>query len=128
MALAPSVFERCDDSSGRVIGVFREACSDIGDVALKTKADPAALADRAFEALIVNNYGQFDELIRVLALRAVRQVGRSSWSSPSVWDPERHPSSKPDRLPSSIVERVGLLRWIGCGVAAPAAWQRQCVR
>jgi hypothetical protein len=37
MALAPLVFERCDDSSGRVIGVFREARSDIGDVALRPR-------------------------------------------------------------------------------------------
>src|SRR5215470_6157114 len=37
MALAPSVFERCDDSSGKVIGVFREACRDIGEAAPKTK-------------------------------------------------------------------------------------------
>src|SRR5215831_18794706 len=29
MAVAPSVFERCDDSSGMVIEVFREACSNI---------------------------------------------------------------------------------------------------
>src|SRR5713101_5720706 len=32
MALASSVFERCDDSSGTVIGVFHQACGDIGDV------------------------------------------------------------------------------------------------
>jgi hypothetical protein len=67
MALAPSVFGRCDDSSGTVIGVFHEACSDIGDVALRAKADPTSLADQAFAALIVNDYGQFHELIRVLA-------------------------------------------------------------
>src|SRR5215469_7822476 len=74
MALAPSVLERCDDSSGNVIGVFREACRDIGDVAPKTKGDPAPLADRAFEALIANDYGQFDELIRMLA-PALGQTG-----------------------------------------------------
>ena len=67
MALAPSVLERCDDSSGKVIGIFREACSDIGDVAPKTKADPATLADRVFEARVANGYGQFDGLIRMLA-------------------------------------------------------------
>ena len=42
MALAPPVFERCDDSSGTVIGVFREACSDMGDLALKASTDPQA--------------------------------------------------------------------------------------
>jgi hypothetical protein len=67
MALAPVVFERCDDSSGTVIGVFRDACSDMGDVALKANTDPITLADQAFAALIVNDYGQFDRLIQVLA-------------------------------------------------------------
>ena len=74
MALASSVFERCDDSNGVVIGVFHEACRDIGEVAVKAKAGPIPLADRAFEALIVNDYGQFDELIRVLA-PALGQAG-----------------------------------------------------
>jgi len=67
MALAGPVFGRCDDSSGTVIGVFREACSDIGDVAMKVKPDPAALVNQAYDALLANGYGQFDELIQVLA-------------------------------------------------------------
>jgi hypothetical protein len=67
MALAPSIFERCDDSNGAVIGVFRQACADIGDVALAARPGPAALADRAFDALCANDYGQFDSLVAVLA-------------------------------------------------------------
>ena len=67
MALVPTVFERCDDSSGTVIGVFRQACRDLGGIASSASADPIILADRAYEALLVNDYGQFDELIRVLA-------------------------------------------------------------
>ena len=74
MGLAPSVFERCDDGNGVVIGVFHAACRDIGEVAVQTKANPTPLADRAFEALIVNDYGQFDELIRGLA-PALGQAG-----------------------------------------------------
>jgi len=74
MALAPAVFERCDDSNGTVTGVFREGCRDIGDVAVKAKADPTALADQAFAALIADDYGQFDELVRVLA-PALGQAG-----------------------------------------------------
>lgn len=50
MALAPSVFARCDDSSGTVIDIFRAACKDFGAVALQ------ALADQTFDALIVNDY------------------------------------------------------------------------
>ena len=67
MNLAPSIFERCDDSSGTVIGVFHEACNEIGDVSLEAKVGPEELAGRAFDALITNGYGQFDDLISVLA-------------------------------------------------------------
>jgi hypothetical protein len=74
MALAPLVLERCDDSSGTVIGVFREACGDMGEVAVEAKGDATTLADRVFEALVANDYGQFDELIRVLA-PALGQTG-----------------------------------------------------
>lgn len=66
MALAPTIFERCDDSSGTIIGVFRQACRDLGEIASSAGLDPRLLADRAYEALLVNDYGQFDELIRVL--------------------------------------------------------------
>ncbi len=66
MALAQSIYERCDDSSGIVGDVFHEACNDIGDVALKAKADAKALADQAFVALCANDYGQFGSLIEVL--------------------------------------------------------------
>ena len=65
--LANSVFERCDDSSGMVIGIFRAACSDLGNICLLAKSDPKDLADHAFQALIRNDYGQFDGLIAALA-------------------------------------------------------------
>lgn len=66
MALAPSIYGRCDDSSGIVGSVFHEACNDIGDVALKAGSDPQTLADHAFDALCADGYGQFDNLIPVL--------------------------------------------------------------
>ncbi len=65
--LAESVFNRCDDSNGRVSGVFHQACVDIGGLAKRTNADPVALADRTFDALVANGYGQFDGLISILA-------------------------------------------------------------
>jgi hypothetical protein len=74
MALAQSIFARCDDGSGTVIGVFHEACSEMGDVALMAKPNPATLADQAFEALLANGYGQFDYLIAALA-PALGQTG-----------------------------------------------------
>ena len=67
MGLARPVFERCDDGSGTVIGTFHETCHDIGDLARKAQADPEILADQAFDALVANDYGQFDDLISVLA-------------------------------------------------------------
>jgi hypothetical protein len=74
MGLAPSVLDRCDDSNGTVISVFHDTCSAIGDVALAAKPDATALADRAFEALVANDYGQFDGLIGVLTT-ALGQTG-----------------------------------------------------
>lgn len=66
MALANSIFERCDDSNGTVIGIFHSACSDLGAIAKAVGADPVSLAGHAFEALNQNDYGQFDGLIAAL--------------------------------------------------------------
>ena len=51
MQVATPLFERCDDSSGIVIGVFHDACALLGEIALATKTTPEALADAAVEAL-----------------------------------------------------------------------------
>jgi len=67
LALGNSIFERCDDSSGTVIGIFHHACEDLGEIAKTTKTDPKQLADHAFQALTENDYGQYDRLITVLA-------------------------------------------------------------
>lgn len=67
MALATSIFERSDDGSGTIIGVFHDACQDIGDVAVQAKADPIIFADRVYDALVVNDYGQYDDLIGIAA-------------------------------------------------------------
>ena len=66
MALANSVFARCDDGSGTVSSIFHAACHDLGEIAQAAKLSPEDLAARAFNALIDNNYGQYDELIAVL--------------------------------------------------------------
>lgn len=67
MALAESVFGRCDDSNGVVSAVFHQACDDLGGLAQKARPDPRVLADLAFDALVANGYGQFDGLIGTLA-------------------------------------------------------------
>jgi hypothetical protein len=74
MALAPTVFDRCDDSNGAIGDVFHQACLDLGEVAVAAGTEPTILADRAYEALVVNDYGQFDELIQILA-PALGQTG-----------------------------------------------------
>ena len=66
LALADSVFARCDDSSGTVAGVFDAAVSDLGQIAQAATPDPTTLADRAFRALTDNGYGQYDTLIQGL--------------------------------------------------------------
>jgi hypothetical protein len=60
MALANSVFARCDDSSGSVGSIFQAACLDLGEVAQAAKVSPEELAKRTFNALIDNDYGQYD--------------------------------------------------------------------
>ena len=67
MALADPIYERCDDSNGSVSSIFHQACVDLGRLATEAKPDPVAFADRIYEALIVNHYGQFDALINVCA-------------------------------------------------------------
>ena len=67
MALASSIFHRCDDSSGSVMAVFQAACCDLGDIAKTANVAPNELAEQTYRALIENEYGQYDGLIEVLA-------------------------------------------------------------
>lgn len=67
MALAEPVFARCDDSNGRVGAVFAAVLPDLGRLAAAVGGDPIALADRVFESLCDNGYGQYDDLIEILA-------------------------------------------------------------
>ena len=65
--LATSVLERSDDRSGSVIRVFHDAVTDLGQIAEAAESDPKDLADRAYRALLDNDYGQYDGLIPALA-------------------------------------------------------------
>lgn len=67
MQVATPVFERCDDSSGIVIGVFHEACVMLGEIALGAAPPPDRLADAVLNALGDNGFGQYDGLITILA-------------------------------------------------------------
>ena len=66
MALAEPTYERCDDSNGDVGDVFRQACEDLGPLAVAAKPDKALLAERCAGALFDNGYGQFDALVAAL--------------------------------------------------------------
>lgn len=66
LGVASSIFERCDDSSGTVIGTFHEGVNDLGRLAETATTNAVELADCAYQALLDNRYGQFDDLIAVL--------------------------------------------------------------
>ncbi|PRX27410.1 hypothetical protein SAMN05216257_1183 [Meinhardsimonia xiamenensis] len=67
MGLATPVFERCDDSSGTVIDIFHQACADLGALAKVARPEPKALARQVLDALQDNGYGQYDDLIALMA-------------------------------------------------------------
>ncbi len=67
LGLAASVFERCDDSGGSIIGVFHGAVDDLASIAGRAAIKPERLADDVFQALQEIDYGQYDELIPTLA-------------------------------------------------------------
>ena len=48
MALANSIFERCDDSSGTIISIFHAACRNLAEIVQVAKVAPEVLAERAF--------------------------------------------------------------------------------
>jgi hypothetical protein len=66
MDLAEPVFNRVDDSNGSVGDVFHTACDNLATIALMARPDPASLADRVFTALSKNDYGLFDNLVKVI--------------------------------------------------------------
>jgi hypothetical protein len=67
VALADTVFARCDDSSGTIIGIFHKAVADLGTIAIIAKPDARRLAEQVFAVLISNSYGQYDHLIAALS-------------------------------------------------------------
>ena len=67
VALAGPTLERCEDRSGTIFDVFRQGCEDLATLAEAAAADPQELAERTFEALTANDYGQLNALIPALA-------------------------------------------------------------
>ena len=67
LEIAPSIYERCDDSYGAIGQVIASARDDLGAVAAGAGQSAGALADRVYEAVCANDYGQFDGLIGLTA-------------------------------------------------------------
>lgn len=122
MGLANSVIARCDDSSGTVGSIFDAACRDLGEMSQTVKVSPEELAERVFNALLDNDYGQYDDLIRVLS-PTLGQIGLNRLKQ---WFVEL--SKAPYEKPKDKDRKV-----IGWGTSGPlyadevAARQRQSV-
>ncbi|WP_420381334.1 DUF6880 family protein [Novosphingobium sp.] len=67
LAMVPGIFDRCDDSSGLIGAVMRQALADLGTLAGPAAWSPAMLADRVYGGVIDNKYGQFNGLIELMA-------------------------------------------------------------
>lgn len=68
MELAASVLERCNDSSDLIIDIFQKACANLGEIAKAAKPEPEVLAETICNALQEKDYGQYDDLIAIMAL------------------------------------------------------------
>jgi len=100
LALAEPIFARCDDGSGRVVAVFRNAVPDLAVLAGSARAKPPELATSAFEALRGRNHGQWDALVETLApqlgpvgLKELKTLV-TAWLAEPVEIPETIPSWK----------------------------------
>ena len=67
LEMAPSIYERCDDSTGSIGSVIASARGDLGAIAAEAGQPVGVLADRVFAAVCSNDYGQFDGLISLTA-------------------------------------------------------------
>ncbi|WP_342069791.1 DUF6880 family protein [Yoonia algicola] len=65
--IAPSIYERVDDSNGDVGEVFQAARARFAGIAQGALLDPVALADRVWTAIQDNGYGEWDGIITLLA-------------------------------------------------------------
>ncbi|OAN98179.1 hypothetical protein A8B75_19895 [Sphingomonadales bacterium EhC05] len=67
LALSQSLYERCDDSNGTISDIMYEALEELARIALIAKSPPAQMADRVFDAMCDNGYGQYDGIITLMA-------------------------------------------------------------
>jgi hypothetical protein len=67
LEMAPSIYERCDDSNGTIGDIMSKALHNLGEVAPAANPGPEKLAERVFSGVSDNGYAQFDGLIEVMA-------------------------------------------------------------
>jgi len=65
--LAPSIYERCDDSNGAIGSIMSQALHDLGLISVQARPDARTLANRVFASVCANDYGQFDGVIGLMA-------------------------------------------------------------
>ncbi|MGE5768781.1 MAG: DUF6880 family protein [Betaproteobacteria bacterium] len=80
MELAEPTLNRIDDSHGDVSDVFRQACRDLGAIAVRASPDPIRLADRVFDAVTTNDYGEYDQVVRSV-FPALKEAGTARLKS-----------------------------------------------
>lgn len=64
--ISEATFERCDDSSGGIGDIFRQAVIDLGAIAEQTPQIQDVLVNAAISHLRNNGYGVYDDLITVM--------------------------------------------------------------
>ncbi len=95
--LAPSVYERVDDSRGDVGDVFRTALLRFEAIGPRAVLAPTALASRIWDALRDKGYGEFDGIIGLLAptlgeggLQHLRSLVEAYGEMPADESPDDH--------------------------------------
>ena len=67
LQLAPSIYERTDDSNGTIGGVMSDAVALIAEISPAMSKDQTALAERILDAVADAGYGEFDGIIPAMA-------------------------------------------------------------
>ena len=74
LEMAPSIYERCDDSNGTIGSILARTMDDLSEVVERAQIAPDRLAETVFKGVCDNGYGQFDDLIPQMA-QALGKVG-----------------------------------------------------
>ncbi len=67
LQLAPSIYERTDDSNGMIGGVMSDAVALIAEISPAMSKDQTALTERILDAVADAGYGEFDGIIPAMA-------------------------------------------------------------